>query len=167
MTDELTGLANMRAFHSILEREIERSRRFNSPLGLVMLDLDHFKRVNDDYGHQRGDDVLAWWPTCCATSRATSTRPRATAARRWRWSCPRRTPTAPRSSPSACAWRSMDLRIDGGGSLRLRASFGVAALPESAEDKAGLIAAADAALYRAKRAGRNRVERAEPARTAT
>ena len=54
-------------------------------------------------------------------------------------------------------------RVNGDDSLRLQASFGVAALPENALDREGLIAAADAALYRAKRAGRNRVERAEPA----
>ena len=59
VTDELTGLANVRAFMSVLDREIERRRRFDHPLGLVMIDLDDFKRVNDTYGHQQGDEVLA------------------------------------------------------------------------------------------------------------
>ena len=59
VTDELTGLANVRALTSILDRELERSRRFDTPLGLVMLDIDDFKRVNDTYGHQQGDEVLA------------------------------------------------------------------------------------------------------------
>ena len=58
VTDELTGLANVRALHAILEREIERARRFGNSVGLVMVDLDDFKRVNDTHGHQRGDDVL-------------------------------------------------------------------------------------------------------------
>ena len=59
VTDELTGLANVRALASILTRELERSRRFDSPLSLVMLDIDDFKMVNDTHGHQQGDEVLA------------------------------------------------------------------------------------------------------------
>jgi GGDEF domain-containing protein len=59
VTDELTGLANARAFRTILAREIERSRRFQTPLGLVMVDLDDFKQVNDRHGHQQEDEVLA------------------------------------------------------------------------------------------------------------
>jgi diguanylate cyclase (GGDEF)-like protein len=57
-------------------------------------------------------------------------------------------------------------RVDERGSLSVTASFGVAAMPESAADREGLVAAADAALYRAKRGGKNRVERAEPVRAA-
>src|SRR5215218_5956615 len=59
VTDELTGLANIRALGSILNREIERSRRFETALALVMIDIDDFKRVNDAHGHQQGDEVLA------------------------------------------------------------------------------------------------------------
>src|SRR4051794_40613592 len=59
VTDELTGLSNVRELHTVLDREVERSRRFASPLGLVMLDIDDFKQVNDTHGHQQGDEVLA------------------------------------------------------------------------------------------------------------
>ena len=58
VTDELTGLSNVRELHTALDREIERSRRFSSSLGLVMLDIDDFKQVNDIHGHQQGDQVL-------------------------------------------------------------------------------------------------------------
>src|SRR5205823_7284427 len=59
VTDELTGLANLRELQGALDRELERSRRFGTPLGLVMLDLDDFKQINDTHGHQQGDEVLA------------------------------------------------------------------------------------------------------------
>src|SRR5205085_1514406 len=58
VTDELTGLFNVREFHSRLDGEIERAERFGTPLSLVMLDIDKFKSVNDTYGHQQGDRVL-------------------------------------------------------------------------------------------------------------
>ena len=57
-TDHLTGLANRRRFERQLEREVARTRRFNRPFCLLMLDIDHFKRVNDTHGHEAGDDVL-------------------------------------------------------------------------------------------------------------
>jgi diguanylate cyclase (GGDEF)-like protein len=59
VTDELTGLANRRMLHATLAREVERAHRFGRPLGLLMLDVDHFKALNDRYGHQFGDTVLA------------------------------------------------------------------------------------------------------------
>src|SRR6185437_12130809 len=58
VTDELTGLSNHRRFQEVMAQEVGRSKRFGHDLGLVMLDIDHFKSVNDTYGHQQGDVVL-------------------------------------------------------------------------------------------------------------
>jgi diguanylate cyclase (GGDEF)-like protein len=165
VTDELTGLANARAFHSILEREIERSRRFQSPLGLVMVDLDDFKQVNDRHGHQQGDEVLA---SVAAVLRDFSRDIDAPA----RYGGEELAVVLPQTDSEGAALLAERMReaverlrvpqVGGRGSLRVTASFGVAAVPESAMDQEELVAAADAALYRAKRGGKNRVERAEP-----
>lgn len=58
-TDFLTGLYNRRAFLRLAEAELSRARRHNAPTAMAMLDLDHFKRVNDEYGHDSGDEILA------------------------------------------------------------------------------------------------------------
>ena len=58
VTDELTGLSNHRRFHEVIGQEVGRAKRFGQDLGLVMLDIDNFKAVNDTYGHQQGDLVL-------------------------------------------------------------------------------------------------------------
>ena len=165
VTDELTGLANLRAFQTTLESEIERSRRFGTPLALVMLDLDHFKRINDRYGHQQGDEVLE----LVADVLRDFTRDIDAAARYGGEELAVVLPQTDSEGAEQLAERMREAieqlsvpRVDGRGALHLQASFGVAAVPESAADRETLIAAADAALYRAKRAGRNRVERADP-----
>jgi diguanylate cyclase (GGDEF)-like protein len=164
VTDELTGLANARAFRLILDREIERSRRFQSPLGLVMLDLDDFKQVNDRHGHQQGDEVLA---SVAAVLRDFSRDIDAPA----RYGGEELAVVLPQTDSDGAALLAERIReaverlrvpsVDGRGSLRVTASFGVASVPESAAGREDLVAAADAALYRAKRGGKNRVERAE------
>jgi diguanylate cyclase (GGDEF)-like protein len=58
ITDPLTGLFNRRGLYELGQREVERARRYSRPLSLIMLDIDHFKLVNDQYGHPTGDDVL-------------------------------------------------------------------------------------------------------------
>jgi diguanylate cyclase (GGDEF)-like protein len=163
VTDELTGLANVRAFLVTLDRELERSRRFETPLALVMVDLDDFKRVNDNYGHQQGDEVLA---QVAAVVRDVS-RELDTAARYGGEELAVVLPQTDAAGAEFLAERmraaieSLPVRrVDGQGSLSVTASLGVAAVPESGFDRAALIAAADAALYAAKRAGKNRVERA-------
>jgi diguanylate cyclase (GGDEF)-like protein len=165
VTDELTGLANARAFRSILDREIERSRRFDSPLGLVMVDLDDFKQVNDRHGHQQGDEVLA---SVAAVLRDFSRDIDAPA----RYGGEELAVVLPQTDARGAAQLAERMReaverlrvprVGGRGTLRVTASFGVASVPESAADREELVAAADAALYRAKRGGKNRVERAEP-----
>jgi diguanylate cyclase (GGDEF)-like protein len=163
VTDELTGLANVRAFLSILDREVERGRRFDTPLGLVMLDLDDFKHVNDSYGHQQGDEVLA---QVAAVIRDVS-RELDTAARYGGEELAVILPQTDSAGAELLAERmraaveSLHVpRVGGKGTLSVTASFGVASMPESALDRGGLIAAADTALYAAKRAGKNCVERA-------
>ena len=58
VTDELTGLFNHRRFQEVMSAEVERARRYDAEMGLIMLDIDNFKRVNDTYGHMQGDMVL-------------------------------------------------------------------------------------------------------------
>jgi len=163
VTDELTGLANVRAFFATLDREVERSRRFDTPLGLVMLDLDDFKLVNDSYGHQQGDEVLA----LVGGVLRDAVRELDTVARYGGEELAVILPQTDASGAELLAQRmrvaveSLQIpRLGGRGALSVTASFGVAEMPESALDRDGLIAAADAALYAAKRAGKNRVERA-------
>jgi diguanylate cyclase (GGDEF)-like protein len=163
VTDELTGLANVRAFTSTLDREIERGRRFEHPVGLLMIDLDDFKRVNDTYGHQQGDEVLAH----VAWVLRDVSRDLDTVARYGGEELAAVLPQTDARGAALLAERMREAveqlhvpRVGGGPPIRVTASFGVASLPEHAGDRNGLIAAADAALYAAKTAGKNRVERA-------
>jgi diguanylate cyclase (GGDEF)-like protein len=165
VTDELTGLSNVRQLHITLDREVERSRRFASPLGLVMLDIDDFKLVNDEFGHQQGDEVLSGVARVLRRMSRDIDEPA-------RYGGEELSVVLPGTDSEGAAQLAERMReaverlrlprVGAAGELRVTASFGVASIPECADDKDALIAAADAALYQAKRAGKNRVERAEP-----
>jgi diguanylate cyclase (GGDEF)-like protein len=170
VTDELTGLFNVRHFQEALENEVERSRRFNSPVGLAMLDIDNFKRVNDTYGHQQGDVVLVE----VARALRSLSRDIDVPARYGGEELAVILPQTDLGGAELLAERMRaaiaDLaikRLDGQGLLSITASFGVASFPESAGGRKSLIAAADAALYRSKHGGKNQVQRADAVQAAT
>lgn len=154
--DALTGLANRRQFDADLLAEVERAHRYERPLALVMIDLDHFKRINDTYGHRRGDEVLQdvaglmgtglreidhcyryggeelciLMPECTVEeARAAAERIRERVAGNFPWAV---------QSP-------------------VTLSAGVAGLGDGT-DPAALVGAADQALYAAKHGGRNQVQ---------
>ncbi|TMH67362.1 MAG: GGDEF domain-containing protein [Betaproteobacteria bacterium] len=159
LRDGLTGLYNRRYMEDALQRELHRAERSGKPLSLIMIDIDHFKRFNDTFGHDAGDFVLS--------------------------SIARTIGAAIRQSDIACRYGGEELTVvlaesdlehalQRAEKLRLAirethlthrgqslpgptASFGVAAYPAHAGNVADLLKAADQALYRAKQAGRDRV----------
>ncbi|MEA2132301.1 MAG: hypothetical protein QOC68_210 [Solirubrobacteraceae bacterium] len=166
VTDELTGLFNHRRFQEVIANEVERTKRGGPGMGLIMLDIDNFKRVNDTYGHMQGDLVLREVARVLRESSREIDEP----ARYGGEEMAVALPATDLDGAYLFAERvrrsieSLDLKlIDGDGSLRVTASFGAAALLPDQEkaDKDQLVAAADAALYRAKRSGKNRTVRAE------
>jgi diguanylate cyclase (GGDEF)-like protein len=155
VTDRLTGLANRRKLEAALQSEILRARRYGKIFSVILLDVDHFKVVNDTYGHQTGDTVLVQLANLL-TKNARET----DIVGRWGGEefliiCPETTLTL--VSALAERYRLEMERHDFGQVGRTTASFGVAACQEG-DDLQGLLQRADEALYRAKESGRNRVE---------
>jgi diguanylate cyclase (GGDEF)-like protein len=164
--DELTGLANRREYDRILSEEEERARRFGQPLGLVIVDLDRFKAVNDTHGHVAGDAVLREAARRVAASVRTVDR----AARIGGEEFALILVQTGAESALEVARRAIGAvarePIDAGGGLMLAvtASAGAAELPADGATAAELFAAADRALYAAKERGRNRAVAAGEAR---
>lgn len=160
-TDPLTGLANLRAFRARLEDEVKRARRYATPLTAIMADMDHLKPVNDELGHAAGDRAIA---AVAAVIRA-ELRETDFGARyggdEFVLLLPHTTADEGRVLAERICARLKETTLEiSGRRIPIGASFGVACLPEDGKDLAAdaLIRAADAALYRAKRAGRSRVE---------
>ena len=156
--DGLTGLYNRRYLDEMLEREVSRARREGIPLSLVMLDIDHFKRVNDTYGHQAGDEVLK----ILAATLMADIRAEDMACRYGGEEFLILLPNMPLASALARAeaWRGAVEAlciVHGDFPIRFTVSLGVAAYPDHGKTPDDLTRCADQALYRAKNGGRNQV----------
>lgn len=165
VTDELTGLFNHRRFQEVMTTEVAAAHRFGQPLGLLMIDIDDFKRINDAHGHQQGDLVLREVARVLRAESREIDEPARYGGEEMAVALPQTDlegAFAIAERVRTAVERLAIPRLDGDGTLAVTVSCGVAASAE--EDKHALIAAADAALYAAKRAGKNRTERAaEPA----
>jgi diguanylate cyclase (GGDEF)-like protein len=162
ITDDLTGLANRRRFRETLGLEVSRAERFGGSLALVLADLDDFKRVNDLYGHQVGDDVLRRFADLMRESVREFDLAVRHGGEEFAVLVPETDPEggAHLAERLAEALRGTRFTSRIGESFSVTASFGVAAFPEAGSAEQ-LMLAADRALYRAKKEGKNRVIRAD------
>lgn len=162
--DHLTGLLNRRFLFEMLERELSRMARKQQPLGLIMLDLDHFKRVNDKFGHEAGDVVLK---TIAQILRRNT--------RREDFACRfggeefilvlPETPlaiTLERAEEVLQAIREIDLKYNGQSLEKITASAGTACYLQHETSPLELLRRADEALYGAKAAGRDQMMIGQP-----
>jgi two-component system cell cycle response regulator len=162
-TDGLTGLTNRRAFNELLEQRLKEAARYERPLSLLLLDIDHFKKVNDTHGHPAGDAVLKG----VAKLAQKAARDTDVAARYGGEELALILPETDARGALVIAERLRKLieaatHASEHGPLKVTVSIGVATTSKQAKAPAelpsALIEAADRALYRAKHAGRNRVE---------
>ncbi|MEI6207228.1 MAG: diguanylate cyclase [Desulfuromonadales bacterium] len=166
-TDGLTGIANRRRFDEVLDREHARLSRSGATLSLIMLDIDHFKAYNDNYGHVKGDDCLRQIARVIADC---TTRPADLAARYGGEEFACILPETDCNGAVAIAEKIrrgiVDLAVPHKGSSiaeYVTASFGVVSAPSSAEVSAlDIVSQVDELLYQAKSRGRNRVEFCRP-----
>jgi diguanylate cyclase (GGDEF)-like protein len=164
VTDELTGLFNHRRFQEVMSTEVERARRYGHELGLIMLDIDNFKEVNDTYGHLQGDMVLREVARILRQESREIDEPARYGGEEMAVALPQTDLEGAYQFAERVRKRieRIELALPGGrGRVKVTASFGVASLTAAGDtDKDALVWAADQALYAAKRAGKNRTVRA-------
>jgi diguanylate cyclase (GGDEF)-like protein len=158
ITDGLTGLLNRKHILELLDKEISRSRRYGQPVSILMLDIDHFKNVNDTYGHQTGDAVMRRLADCFYEAVRENDMVGRYGGEEFLILLP--DSNAQNGIQTAQRIRKMvrDLEIETSGeNVTVTVSIGVSSYPQYGQDADAVICAADAALYQAKSNGRNQV----------
>jgi diguanylate cyclase (GGDEF)-like protein len=155
VTDRLTGLANRRKLESSLQAELLRARRYDKEFSVIMLDIDRFKIINDTFGHQTGDAVLAQLAAILRDNARETDIVGRWGGEEFLIICPETSLLV--VTALAERYRQEMERTDFGPVGQVTSSFGVTAIQEG-DNMQTLVRRADEALYRAKESGRNRVE---------
>ncbi len=155
-TDSLTGASNRRHFLELASAELKRSRRYGAPLAVLMLDIDHFKQVNDSFGHDAGDEVLKKLVDCCLQTLRSSDLFGRFGGEEFAALLPETSEQAALQTCERLCQELSGLRIrTHRGEVRITVSIGLTMLTGSDQDFDSLLKRADNALYEAKNAGRN------------
>ena len=157
MTDGLTQVANHRHFQDRLREEFRRAQRYDDPLALILVDLDHFKNVNDNFGHQVGDEVLAAMAACVKAAVRETDFVARYGGEEFAVLLPKTHLAGALTVAERIAADMVGIKAGPNG-LKVTASFGVSGFPgRSVNTSEQLVKTADEALYRAKREGRNKI----------
>ncbi len=161
ITDSITKLYLHRYFQLRLDEEVKRSQRYNSTLTLLMCDIDHFKQINDNYGHQQGDVILKQVSVILKRNVRTTDIACRYGGEEFVIILPETTQSdakvvAERIRRDIASFEFPNI-IQGQGCIRCTISIGVAGFPLNANDKDELIQKADSSMYQAKESGRNKV----------
>lgn len=157
--DALTGLINRGHFTEMASMELERARRFSEPLTIALLDIDHFKRVNDTYGHDAGDQALIMFARVCQDYTRRIDYVGRLGGEEIAILLPRANKEPAYEMMQRLRLGLMEQRLQAtGAEYSITVSIGLASLRGHTRDLRELMRNADAALYKAKREGRNRVE---------
>ncbi len=156
--DWLTGLYNRRHFETLAQAELARSQRYMRPLTLLMLDIDHFKAVNDTYGHATGDRVLQALATVCLATKRDADVAARLGGEEFALLLPETTAGAAVQFAERLRQQIRDCApVVNGEKLPITVSIGIAGSSLTTSGVQPLLNNADQALYEAKRSGRNRV----------
>jgi diguanylate cyclase (GGDEF)-like protein len=160
ITDELTGLYNDRHFHTLLEYEIERARRSDTELSLVFIDLDHFKQVNDTFGHLTGSRLLKEVGQVIRKKTRKINHPARYGGDEFVILLPGTDQEGALGMVNNLRQnlQDEDFRADDGTPLKVTASFGIATYPAHASTKEELLRLADEAMYEVKKSTRDGVK---------
>jgi len=159
LTDSLTGLPNSRAVKDMVKRMVAQASRLVVPLSAVMVDLDHFKQINDTLGHEKGDEALAAVGDVLANASRESDFVGRYGGEEFLVLLPNTDKEGALEAAEKLRHAVSLINVQGTDRM-LTTSCGVATYPDDAKDREGLLRLADRALYAAKAAGRNRVSEA-------